>query len=395
MASNEDIFDAFLRHQVQIQKLTNGQASRILKELNGTNKEMALALFESISLVKGTKLLSRARSRQYTALMNRIKAVRKKGLDSGFEKYVDELAQLIEHELAFSQNTVDKYMPVAISYKVPNAATIAASLLEYGVYNGYSVMEWFDGIAEADAKRIFHTIKSGVIQGLSTEGIIGSVIGSSNMGYKNGVQHQTHNSLRNMVRTVTAGITADARNQWILSNRDIIAYEVYTAVLDGRTTLTCASLDGQKFDVGTGPMPPLHINCRSVRVPVVDLLSKKGVIGERPYVRDTRTGKKQRVDFRVAAKEKVGKKEWSSLSVKQRRNLITKEKEIWQADAIGQVDANVTFQDWFARQPSSFQRSYLGSTRYKAYKEGEPISAFVAPTGDRYTIEELKRMEII
>jgi hypothetical protein len=44
----------------------------------------------------------------------------------------------------------------------------------------------------------------------------------------------------------------------------------YIATIDSRTTLLCASKDDKLFDYNDGPMPPLHFNCRSTTVPVID-----------------------------------------------------------------------------------------------------------------------------
>jgi hypothetical protein len=41
------------------------------------------------------------------------------------------------------------------------------------------------------------------------------------------------------------------------------------AVLDSRTTKLCRRLDGRRYPVGKGPIPPLHPNCRSNRIVVL------------------------------------------------------------------------------------------------------------------------------
>ena len=58
---------------------------------------------------------------------------------------------------------------------------------------------------------------------------------------------------------------------------------------------------------------------------------------------------------------------------------------------IGQVSAKTRYPDWFARQPASFQREWLGDTRYKLYKKGDyTIDRFVDPVGRQYSIAELE-----
>ena len=43
----------------------------------------------------------------------------------------------------------------------------------------------------------------------------------------------------------------------------------YVATLDSRTSAICGRLDGQIFEMGKGPQPPQHFNCRSTIVPII------------------------------------------------------------------------------------------------------------------------------
>lgn len=55
-----------------------------------------------------------------------------------------------------------------------------------------------------------------------------------------------------------------------IANRDAgIPKEKYVTVLDSLVDEECAQYDGDIYDVGQGPMPPLHVNCRCSRIPWV------------------------------------------------------------------------------------------------------------------------------
>jgi SPP1 gp7 family putative phage head morphogenesis protein len=62
-------------------------------------------------------------------------------------------------------------------------------------------------------------------------------------------------SLTNTMGVATYNATIDS--EWI-----------YTAVLDDRTTEFCRAHHGRIYEKGKGPVPPNHINCRSVAVPL-------------------------------------------------------------------------------------------------------------------------------
>jgi len=84
----------------------------------------------------------------------------------------------------------------------------------------------------------------------------------------------------------------------------------------------CKTLDGQKFKVGEGPVPPIHIRCRSTTV--ADLNPK--------------------FDFLKEGRTRSGEK--------------------------GPVDADLDYYDWLKNQPPGFQDQALGPVRGKLFREG-------------------------
>jgi SPP1 gp7 family putative phage head morphogenesis protein len=157
---------------------------------------------------------------------------------------------------------------------------------------------------------------------------------------------------RALARTVINQVGADTRESVTLANSNLFEGQEYVATLDSRTTFLCAQYDGQMFEIGQGPMPPLHFNCRSLRV---DKVKKQyvipGLVGSRPAVSLTEDGKRD----------------------------------------IKQVGSNTKFESWFSRQPESFQRDYLGDGRFELYKrQGLKIGDFVEDNGKILTLEELR-----
>lgn len=133
---------------------------------------------------------------------------------------------------------------------------------------------------------------------------------------------------------------------------DVIIGWKSVATLDSRTTLICASLDGDRylkkdgFKWATIPTkPPRHFRCRSVMVPL--------------------TGLDEENDTRAA-----------------------------NGDTKGQVSAKLTFQQWFDRQSPTFKNKYLGPSRFELYKNGKfKISSFVdVKTGEKFTLDEIESM---
>ncbi len=104
--------------------------------------------------------------------------------------------------------------------------------------------------------------------------------------------------------------------------------------------------------------PPLHPNCRSTLIPVVDLV-------------DPETGEKI---------EETGEK------IEE-----TAERPAQNADgSYSQVAAKTTFKDYFESQPETFQREWLGEKRFELWKSGKlkfedlakPATSYRATTAD-------------
>lgn len=122
-------------------------------------------------------------------------------------------------------------------------------------------------------------------------------------------------------------IVTDAKNQGNyqgykeLEKRGLIKYYEFVATLDSKTSLICQKSDGRKFyqkidEIPIGLRPILHGNCRS------QLVARTT---EDKQLRTSQNG------------------------------IIPDEK----------------YPEWFKRQPDTFQKSVLGSKKYKLYKSGD------------------------
>ena len=102
-------------------------------------------------------------------------------------------------------------------------------------------------------------------------------------------------------------------------NPKIINRLRYTAVLDSRTTPICRSLDGRIYQVGQGPRPPQHWNCRSIMIPVLN----KGAIA------------------RAAGYAAIADQLQGYTGEARRRRVLA---------LLGDPQAEPTYAEWFARQ---------------------------------------------
>ena len=388
--------DEYIRRQFYIVGLSYGEANQFISTLDSTNATVTATLYAAFPKITETRSLSIGQRNQIDTLANRITRIRGRAVADYRFTFEKALAELVGTETAFDGRQFESLPETdGDDVLVPPASVIAPAIIALGIFDGRTIDEWFNGFVVGDAARIRQSLAASINNGLSTDQAIKSLLGSKNLGYKDGALNTSRASARTLARTVWNGVSNLAHRAFNRANSGLIAYEEYTAILDGKTTFICASLDGNKYEVGLGPYPPLHRNCRSHRYPVPNLLVHPESVTDRPFVRDTRTDKELQKDFRADAKRRVGGDRWSRLSSREINAEIRVEKDRWVKANVGTVPSTVTWTEWFSRQPAQFKRDYLGSTRYKAYLNGTKISGFVAPTGRPWTIEQLKKRGIV
>src|SRR5699024_7714134 len=101
-------------------------------------------------------------------------------------------------------------------------------------------------------------------------------------GYKDGLMEVTSRQAKTIVRTTVQHAAMQGKAEFANDNADIIKGEKWLSTLDGRTSSQCRSLDGVVFELGKGPRPPLHHNCRStVLIVLKDKYAGRGNINKR------------------------------------------------------------------------------------------------------------------
>lgn len=392
----DDILDILVRHRIYLQRLSASHAAEIAKRIGAGSRDKAALIRDHLEEVLAKGKFTRTQA----AALGRMQADLKKALGGNFEAaqewYVKELDELITHEVATTQKVVGSALTgdkvKALSSPTPAAL---ARLKAATPYSGYTIDQWFKGTESAEINKIMARVRVGIAGGESMSDMVRAIRGTRESGYTDGIlQGYTTTSAQTMARTITNGVSNATQQEFYKANAKLIDHEVFTATLDGRTSTICASLDGEAFDVGDGPVPPLHPNCRSLRVPVTKAMAEDGLLGDRPYVRDADTRRERETRFRREAKADAGNKQWSRWSEKERRAAIARHRRSWQKANIGTTAAKTNYETWLKRQPAWFQKEVLGPSRYKLFKKGGlKLGSFVDHNNQRYTLKQLKKIE--
>tara|TARA_R110000824_G_scaffold315223_1_gene502296 strand:- start:1370 stop:2332 length:963 start_codon:yes stop_codon:yes gene_type:complete len=112
------------------------------------------------------------------------------------------------------------------------------------------------------SQEIRNLIQQGFIGGETTDEITRKVISQ--------VNGRTKAQARALVSTTISTASNVAHNETAKANSDVLRGEQIIATLDSHTSDICISADKTIWPVGKGPHPPLHWNCRSLRVMLVD-----------------------------------------------------------------------------------------------------------------------------
>ena len=152
--------------------------------------------------------------------------------------------------------------------------------------NGDTVEKAFRGIATSSAQKFRLVVQDGLLTGVPTKQIVKEIIGQhGGMKFASGQKvsaralalaggekgtRLANNQIMTLVRTSVNQVANKASQETYKANDSVTKKYRYIATIDSRTTMLCASKDDKLFDYNDGPIPPLHFNCRSTTVPVID-----------------------------------------------------------------------------------------------------------------------------
>lgn len=308
------IHDVTVRFQVYLERLKAGEVRR----MDATIRQLDAAVRKAVTDIGDAP--SRAK------LERKLSALRKQMLsisDKNAETYLKTLRKFSGYATEFHGSTINLVLPAtAPALTTSSTAAVWAGVLAQPIQATGTMLDSFvDTWGQAATARVEGAIRTGYAQGMTTEEIVRKIRGTKANNFGDGILGGvTKRDANAMVRTSLQHVNNAAQQMVYDDNSDIIEGYIWISTLDSRTSSTCRSLDGQFFKTGKGPVPPIHINCRSTTIPKikgVDLLSNT-----------TRASKD------------------------------------------GQVPANQTYYEWLKSQPDAFQDDALGTTRGQLFRDG-------------------------
>ena len=270
----------------------------------------------------------------------------------------DDYRELAAYEAAFQVRAVSSAYPIALDIRGPTPAQIHAAAMSQP-FQGKVLGTWWRDQSVSLRSHLSQQIRLGYVEGETISQVVRRI---------GDVEGMTKRNIEAVVRTATNHMADMARRKTTEANDWLFSHEEWSSTLDGRTSPICIERDGKRYKVGSGPRPPAHFNCRSVRVPVTKSWKELGFDGmdedeklnTRPFVLDKRRVKD------------IPKSERDSL--------------------IGRTTAK-TYSEFAKSQPLSFLEDVAGDYRAKLVKDGGLELKDLIRNGQWMTIDQIEKSE--
>jgi len=345
---NEELQDRAIRHALAINGYAKGLSDKIVRLLNNADKDLLEKLAARLVAIKERGFdTGPATTKRLQTLLAELKAINSAVYTDVEAALTDELHQFSAAEAGFQKASIDTALGVELGTGLPSATRLKAIVTETPI-QGSLLSSWVEGMSAGRIQRVEQQIRLGMVASESTDQIVARIRGTKAMGYRDGIMDVSRRSAQSMVRTAVSHVSNVAAQDTWKANAHIVKGWQFLATLDGRTTITCAGLSGQFFPIGEGPIPPRHIRCRSVSVPVTKSFNELGV-----DAKELPKGTRASMD--------------------------------------GQVAADTTFADFLKRKGEGFQDQILGPTRAQMWRSGKlKLEDFIKTDGSVLTLDELR-----
>jgi len=360
---NELLLNSSINHSHDLENYKNHVVAKNVALLNRTDDDLFAQLARALEKLDPDQFTVQ----RLEKLLDSVKELNAQAYQQIGKELTDELKDFTSYELGYQKQLFESVIPAQVLADVRIVGVAANQVYAAAMarpFQGRLLKEWGKSLETTRMIRIRDEIRMGYIENQTVSQIVKRIRGTKANGYKDGVIEIDRRHAESVVRTAVSHTAAYAKEQLYKANKDILKCEVWTATLDNRTTKEiCVPRDGKKYEIGThkpighnytwmGGAGAAHWNCRSVMVPVT--------------------------------------KSWKELSGVDIGEFSPQTR----ASMSGQVPAEMTYSQWFAKQSAARQDEILGPTRAKLYRDGGlELEAFSNNRGVLYDLPTLKQRD--
>lgn len=406
--ANDKFQDLLIAQALDVESFSNGMVRRLIALLNEAELDVIDQLRrrgEILGFGDPLVLSTSHKVARLEQLIRDLQSLRGEAYRKVHSQLRSEMREFAKLEAGFTVSALGKAISIVEVQLVLPPPAVLRTLITAQLIRGAFLKEWMAKLSADDGRRLRDTIRLGVIEGQGLDEIVRRVRGTRAQGFRDGILQTSRREAEGIVRTAISFTANAAREAAFIANADVLSGLIWISVLDGRTSPVCQSRDGDvtvlpggdpsQLPAGSPRLnppntrPPAHLGgCRSIMGAII---SGIGVVGTRPFITSTATGRQRRINFLADARAKAGDR-WRGLTRSQRNVLVAKQRSAWAARNIGIVPGKTTYQEFLARQPAKFQNEKLGRTRGLLFRRGGlDLKDFVDLGGREFTLAELAR----
>jgi SPP1 gp7 family putative phage head morphogenesis protein len=342
----DSYLDLAIKRQAILERIKSGQVRDFAKEIQKIEKLIRNTL---LGLDEELGDLSRRKLESLLSTLQKDQAVIFKAATQTFLNETSNIAALyMGQEIIDLTKTIDMRGTVLKDFTKKD---LFSKVIKRPLSTDGDLLEpWIKDFTTKEISRVNKVVRRGWSQGKTNQEMVRELVGTKIAKFKDGTLETRRRNASTVVRTSVQHAAAAARQEVWEANRDVIEKYEFLATLDRATSSQCRSLDGQQFEFGKGPIPPIHPNCRSTTIPILskefDFLSK---------------GRTRSAEF-------------------------------------GPVSKETSYYDWLKRQSKEDQFYVLGESRGRLFREGGmSAERFRELQFDRnfepLTLAEMRRLE--
>jgi len=252
---------AAIKSQVLLERLKNGQVRDV-------SRAIAAAEAELVSILKRLDVgqVGELKVREFNRLLEELRAAEERYLTPAVDTFGANMEDLADMEAEQEARSIGRLLGNDLT--IPEANKLYKAVLANPISaTGELLQPFVDSITPNQLKKTEAMMRRAHTEGWTVQQAVQKLRGTAARGFKDGITALKTRQAEAVVRTSLQHASNAARQETWAKNADVIDGYQWLSTLDGKTTPQCQALDGQKFKLGKGPTPPIHINCRSTTVP--------------------------------------------------------------------------------------------------------------------------------
>lgn len=262
---NERLVALEIVRQILLLRYSLHLRMKLIRALNDTEHPVASLIRDQLN--NGAGMRDPTQVNRLNQLIDQINAMRAPAWAAGRDAVANDLLEYATAEVEDQHSLLSGLAPT-LALVLPLVGVVGAQGLATP-YQGRTVRQWIEDAQAAEAKRIRQAIFVGIGAGEDPATVARRIVGSAAAKGADGTTQTSRNHVDTVTRAALVHMSAFVRAAYYQANAQTLTLEQFVAVLDSHTTQICRGLNGNRFQLGVGPRPPLHFGCRSMRVVVL------------------------------------------------------------------------------------------------------------------------------